>query len=102
MLEWLQKEGGELNKSDLHEFNPGNYGIIATEDIKEGELVAFIPRALKMTKKEARKSENAQYLIKKNISGNEQELEFLWLNLFIMDERRNPNSKWADYIALLP
>ena len=43
LLEELLEAGGELNKLKVHEFSPGNNGLVATEDIKAGEIACFIP-----------------------------------------------------------
>ena len=45
--------GGELNKAWPQEFSPGYKGMVASEDIADGELIAFIPRSMIMTWKEA-------------------------------------------------
>ena len=49
MSKWLEELGGELNKAWMHEFSPTNKGMVATDNIKEGELIAFIPRSMLVT-----------------------------------------------------
>ena len=49
LIEQVQAYGGEINKVKLKEYSPGNNGMIATEDIKEGDLIAYIPRELMLT-----------------------------------------------------
>ena len=56
MRKWLEERGGELNKAWMHEFSSTNKGMVATENIKEGELIAFIPRSMIVTEREAEKS----------------------------------------------
>ena len=38
-----------MNKIEVKEFGFRNYGMLASEDIKEGELLAFIPREMILT-----------------------------------------------------
>ena len=62
MLEWLWREGGELNKMELREISPGNKGMFATENIKEGETILYVPRPMLMTYEDIREAPTAKYL----------------------------------------
>lgn len=42
----LLAQEGELNKVWVREFSPGVSGMVATEDIAKGELIAYIPRTM--------------------------------------------------------
>ena len=48
------EHGGEINKVDVKEFEPGNNEMIATEDITQGDLIAFIPDDMLLTITEAK------------------------------------------------
>ena len=77
------------------EFTPGYKGMVATEDISEGELVAFIPRSMVMTWREAMVRQNLLEVadLKFNIR-----TDHLGLLLYILEEKRNPFSEWYDWI----
>ena len=47
------QHGGKLNKAWPHEFTPGSRGMVAVEDIAEGEEIAFIPLSMIVTWKTA-------------------------------------------------
>ena len=47
------KLGGKLNNVTVKEIGPGNNGVFATEDIKSGDLVMYIPREMIITLDEA-------------------------------------------------
>ena len=34
---------GQINKVEMYEFEPGNNGMIATEDIDIGDLICYVP-----------------------------------------------------------
>ena len=68
MREQLVSLGGELNKIMISEFLPGNNEYVATEDIKKGDMVGYIPREMFLTFDEAKKmSTNTQYLRERNL-----------------------------------
>ena len=37
------KYGGVINGTKVHEFEPGNNGMIATQDIENGRVVYIVP-----------------------------------------------------------
>ena len=47
------QSGGKLNKIWPHEFREGFSGIVATEDIAQGETVAIFPNSNAMYEKDA-------------------------------------------------
>ena len=87
----------------ISEFLPGNNEYVATEDIKKGDMVGYIPREMFLTFDEAKKmSTNAQYLRQRNLLDQMISTEYIPLVLYIMEERRNPNSKHKDWLGILP
>ena len=42
--------GGIDERMDFHEFEPGFRGVVATEDIPEGDLIMFVPEDFLITK----------------------------------------------------
>ena len=55
MLQWMSSLGGELNKIEMREFQLGNIGMMASEDITRGDLIAYIPKEMLMTEEDAYK-----------------------------------------------
>ena len=87
----------------MKEFGPGNNGIFATKDIKEGELIMYIPREMILTLDEAQHSKTFEKLVEKKALGKlELSQSNLMFKLFMMEERRNPDSMWAHYLAVVP
>ena len=54
-----------MNKVKIHEFEPGNNGIVATEDIKADELICFIPEELFVTVRMGHDTPIVKYLFEK-------------------------------------
>ena len=80
-----------------------NRGMIATEDIIEGDLIVYVPREMFLSPFEAQESPTAQTLREKNtMKGLKSNINIVKLTLFIMEERRNPNSRFRDFIGMLP
>ena len=95
--------GGELNKVWPYESKPGYRGMVATDDIEEGELVAFIPRPAILTYREAGKtSVIARYFDDETMLLNNGTFrirsDYLRMIFFVMQERRNPFSEYYDWI----
>ena len=63
----ILEAGGQLNKITVKEVGPGNSGVFATGDIKEGDIVMFIPREMIITLEEAEHSPTFEKLVKKNV-----------------------------------
>ena len=53
LQDWVLESGGEINKIEMYEFEPGNNGIVSKEDIKKDELIVYIPHEVLVTKKDA-------------------------------------------------
>ena len=64
LYKWLHELGGELNKVKVSEFEPGNNEMIATENISQGDLIAYIPDAMIMTNSEAKSNSKGFTAIK--------------------------------------
>ena len=62
LQDWVLESGGEINKIKMYEFEPGNNGIISSEDIKKDELIIFIPHDVLITKQVAEQSLIVKYL----------------------------------------
>ena len=94
------------DKIDIAELRPGYSGIIATEDIESGEVVAYIPHEQCITQEKAEKSTIAQYLIDSDVISGDSNCRhhrsILPFMLYFMKERRNPFSEFASSIAVLP
>ena len=104
MQDWHESAGGILTKVYMHEIEPGNNEMRASEDIKEGDLVAFIPDEMLLTVKHAKENSPMVHALQyKNLL---EEMRspgpVVPLALYFLEERRNPNSKWRDYFETLP
>ena len=62
MIAEIFEVGGEINKVEVYEFEPGNNGVVATEDISIGELICFIPLEVLITLEMAEKSPIVKFL----------------------------------------
>ena len=63
----ILRVGGKFTKIDAHVFEGGYRGMIATEDIKKKELLAFVPDAYLMFRSNVQKSEIYQILKDKEV-----------------------------------
>ena len=104
LLAQIYEHGGEINKVAVVEIEPENNGLFATEDIAYGENLAYVPRELIITSKEAQASPTVQLLKEKNILGEDftGKIEHTELTIYLLEESRKPSSKWFNYIAVQP
>ena len=88
----------------MYEIAPGNNEMRASEDIKEGDLLAFIPESMLLTVAHAKaNSPNVQILREKDLLDKmESPGPIVPLALYFLEERRNPDSKWLHYFETLP
>ena len=77
--------------------------MVATEDIKEGDLVAFIPRSMMMTYREAQKESSIIPKILDSFYTQtfQYRSDFLKMAVFIMQEKKNPFSERYDWFQTL-
>ena len=96
--------GGEFNKVRLVEIEPGNNDFIAIEDIAKGDVIAYIPSDMLMTRNEAAANSPTFKFVEENQLHHRMGAvkELLPLMFYIMEERRNPASKWKNYLETLP
>ena len=93
-----------MNNIAVHEINPGNNGIVATKNIKAGEVVLFIPDEFTMNEKMTGNTPSVKYLKEQNVLDgliNYPE-KFVEVALFMLDESRNPYSKWTAFLETQP
>ena len=101
--EQLLELGGKLNKVWPYE-HAGEFGMLSIDNIEKGELLAFVPRSMVMTIKEAEsglywKQMKELYL---DMSPDIKiRSDYIMLMLYIMQEKRNPFSQWYDWIPTL-
>ena len=96
------KENGKFNKVDIYEFGPSNKGVIATDNIDTNELIIFVPLSLCIKSEDVLESEVAKYLIENDNRNPVLQEKTLMYTLLLLEEQRKPDSKWKDYMALLP
>ena len=86
-----------------HAFGPGNTGFIATDHINTNELIAYVPRALFLTRDDVVEGTYYKYLVDNDliniIVGQEEVYGF---TLYLLEEMKNPDSKHKDYFGTLP
>ena len=80
-----------IGSTDPHEFDGGYRGMVATEDIKKGDLIVYIPHAYLITKTVARTSPNVQILVEKGIQKSLYKASALF-SIYLMEQRRLPDS----------
>lgn len=92
LFQWLSSQGVDIDRIGV-QVGPSN-GLIASRPIAKGETAASIPENLWITKTTATQSA---------LGATVADLEpWLAVALFILQERANPNSQWAPYLATLP
>ena len=104
-MKQLTELGGELNKVKLNEVEPGNNEMIATEDIATGDLIAFIPDQMVLTFADAKIQSTASNLFEEKKIYDllpAKERDFIPMVLYIVEQRKNSDSVWKDYLGVLP
>ena len=92
-----------MNNVAVHEINPGNNGLVATKNIKAGDVVMFIPDEVMMNEKKADNSPSVKYFLEQNGPKLNGILDsFIKIALFMLDESRNPYSKWKAFLGTQP
>ena len=92
-----------MNNVEVQEFGASNNGIVATEDMKAGDILMFIPREIIITLDEAEKSKLFERLIQKKVL---KKLSFtnenLMLKMFLLEQLKQPDALYQNYVKTLP
>ena len=97
----LLENGAEINKADIYEFGHDNFAMKSTQDIMKDEQITFIPLELILTHEKAQSAQIIQAMKSSKLFSHEF-IDYYSFTLFIMEERRNPDSFWKPYIDIFP
>merc|ERR1711865_675966 len=93
---WFSKHAVS-SKIQAADFGSGmGRGLVATEAVRRGDLVLSFPTSMSLRPRDLQDTSIAQYTQEAQVSQTDQ------LVLTLMCERWNPNSKFKEWIALLP
>ena len=99
--EWLEKNGAVVDGIEISEVSDsgGELGLMATKELKVGDVTLTIPRKLMMSLDTAKNSEIGR-LIEKDLML--QKMNNVALSLHLLLEKTSPASFWEPYINVLP
>ncbi len=100
LLEALEKGGSRFDKLKLRWYAEGYRGVHARKNIRKNEEILFVPRELIITLEMAK----AAPLGKKMVEAGLDLLspKHCFLTTYVLQERRNPFSKWRFFLEILP
>ena len=99
LTKWLIEGGASFPNLLLRYYTMDYRGIHAKRRLEEGEIILKVPLDLIMTSEVAMASKIGQEIEK---SGCNLRSSHSWLAAFLLQEKYNPMSKFAPYIATLP
>ena len=97
----LEEMGAEIQNVEAFASAPDNFGMLAVSDIKKDDTIAFIPESCIITWETAANAQiNQQHAAAPT---NDKSLyRRTDLALWLLEERRNPDSAWKAYFDILP
>lgn len=100
LVVWVKEHGGMIDNVSITKFEGMDYGLEATKDLKEGEMICAIPRKVMMTIEDINDSPLAYLYANDPIL---KYMENITLALFLIVEYlKGKNSFWFPYISSLP
>lgn len=91
-----------MNKIEVHEWGYRDYGMIATESISEGDLLAYIPREMIITTKSGtEKSQTFKNLKENGVLDQLQDRKRMDFYVYLLEELDNPASPWQTFLRSL-
>lgn len=98
-LEWLHSNGVDTSAVAIQAFPHYGYGLKATADVKESDLLLKIPRAVMLTVDSALKSPLGELIREDKIL---QVMPNVTLAMHLLAEAKSPQSFWKPYLDILP
>ncbi|KAL8567678.1 hypothetical protein ACOMHN_008986 [Nucella lapillus] len=98
-MEWLHQNGVDTSAVEIQDFPHYGYGLRATKDVKESDLLLKMPRALMLTVDSALKSPLGELIKEDKIL---QVMPNVTLAMHLLAEHKAPSSFWKPYLDTLP
>ena len=102
MKEQVLQNGGKIINIDYQVIEPGYKGMVATEDIAQGDIIVFVPQSLLITRDVVSESKTFQSLKDQNVVEKLQKPDSLEFSVYLMEQKREPDSIWKHYLGLWP
>lgn len=99
LIDWLVQGKSRFPSLYLKYYSEDYRGVHSHQTIEKDEIVLEVPLSHIMTSEVAKASEIGQKILHSGVDLNSTHT---YLSCYLLQERRNPNSFWAPYIACLP
>lgn len=101
LCNWLLDGNSHFSKLDIHFFSDNHRGVVAKNNIYKDEIILRIPKDLLISIELAKSTEMGAKLANFMYSELNSPKHSL-LTSFILNEMKNPNTKWRHYLDILP
>nr|XP_053655087.1 actin-histidine N-methyltransferase-like [Cherax quadricarinatus] len=98
-MSWLEEKKIMVKGVEIAEFEEQGFGLQATEDLEQGQVVISVPCEAMLTEETARKSYLGSLIERDPIL---QHMGNVSLALHTLGEFVNPQSPWQPYLRILP
>jgi len=102
LLDWMKENGADFSKLELRYYSADWRGVHAKEEIKKGDTVLFVPHDTIVTLDLAKESPLGKYMVENEVVDYMYYKMSAYFAVFLMQERKNPNSKFKAYLDILP
>ncbi len=99
-FKWLDESITYFPKLDLKFFSNYNRGIFTKEKIHKDEIFMKIPATMLITLEIAKESPIGMKMVNENLSLLSP--KHCYMATFLLQQKTNPNSKWDNYLKILP
>jgi histone-lysine N-methyltransferase SETD3 len=101
LCNWLLEKGSHFSKLDIHFYSDNHRGVVAKHNIYKDEIILKIPKD-QLISIELAKSTEMGAKIANFMYAELNSPKHSLLSSFILNELKNPNTKWKSYLDILP
>lgn len=98
----MKREKSDFSKLKLRYYTENYRGVHASQNIKNGETVLFVPLPLIITLEMAFKSPIGKLMYEKGLRQRLISPKHSFLGTYLLQERRKENTPFAEYLDILP
>jgi len=99
-IKWMRDGGAKFKGIKMRYYGPDYRGVHTSEAIAGGDIFLSVPSNLIITPQSGRECEIGKLVLKSGVKVNWDYL--VYITIFLIDEMKNPNSKWKPYLDVYP
>jgi histone-lysine N-methyltransferase SETD3 len=102
LLDWMERGGADFSKLKLRYYSENYRGVHASQNIKSGEVILYVPLNQIITLEMAYQTPIGRKMYEKNLRSKLISPKHTFLGSYILQEKKKDEQRFAEYLDILP